>query len=49
MHDPVILCESGVSYERMSIEDWLRNNRCGSWKKLSDEHFSMHHMFLVFH
>ena len=29
MHEPVILCNSGLSYERACIEGWLRNNRCG--------------------
>jgi hypothetical protein len=32
MQDPVILCETGVSYERTFIQDWLRVNRCGPSK-----------------
>ena len=26
MTDPVILCESGLSYERQYIEEWIQHN-----------------------
>jgi hypothetical protein len=30
MEDPVIVPESGFTYERAHIEAWLRNNMCAS-------------------
>ena len=28
MKEPVILCESGLSYESSNIEEWIRNHGC---------------------
>jgi hypothetical protein len=28
MKDPVVLCQSGISYERNHLEAWLCSNRC---------------------